>query len=88
MPQPVNVFLQQALTAQDRHRRLPEKTLRPNAVHRLRSTTRRIEATLELLVLSADLPHRQANRNLSRDRSANCAAQPAPCAISTSTPIS
>ncbi len=54
MPQPVYVFLQQSLTLKTA---IAEclRTPTPKRVHRLRTTTRRIEATIELLILSVDL---------------------------------
>ncbi|HTC75922.1 MAG TPA: CHAD domain-containing protein [Edaphobacter sp.] len=54
MPQPVTVFLRQALMLKAA---IPAclKKAAPDRVHHLRSTTRRIEATLELLVLSANI---------------------------------
>ena len=55
MPQPVTVFLCQSLTLRTAIATCLKKPS-PNRVHLVRSNTRRIEATLELLVLSADLP--------------------------------
>lgn len=55
MPQPVTVFVQQSVilrAAIDDCLKDP----RPKPVHKLRSSTRRIEATLELLAVSTDLP--------------------------------
>jgi CHAD domain-containing protein len=54
MPQPVTVFLRQGLMLKTAIADCVKKTS-PKRVHRLRSTTRRIEATLELLVLSAGI---------------------------------
>jgi CHAD domain-containing protein len=54
MPQPVTVFLRQALMLKAAMADCLKKAS-PKRVHRLRSTTRRIEATLELLVLSAGI---------------------------------
>jgi CHAD domain-containing protein len=54
MPQPVTVFLRQALILKAAIAACLKKAT-PNRVHHLRSTTRRIEATLELLVLSANI---------------------------------
>jgi CHAD domain-containing protein len=54
MPQPVIVFLRQALMLKAAIAACLKKPS-PKRVHHLRSTTRRIEATLELLVLSADI---------------------------------
>ena len=54
MPQPVTVFLRQALTLKAAIAACIKKAS-PRRVHHLRSTTRRIEATLELLVLSAGI---------------------------------
>ena len=54
MPQPVTVFLRQSLTLKTAIAACLEKTS-PKRVHQLRTTTRRIEATLELLIISADL---------------------------------
>jgi CHAD domain-containing protein len=54
MPQPVTVFLRQSLMLKTTIATCLKKPS-PNRVHLLRSTTRRIEATLELLVLSADI---------------------------------
>jgi CHAD domain-containing protein len=51
MPQPVTVFLRQALMLKAAIAACLKKTS-PKRVHGLRSTTRRIEATLELLILS------------------------------------
>jgi len=55
MPQPVTVFLRQALMLKAAIAACLKKAS-PKRVHYLRSTTRRIEATLELLVLSAGIP--------------------------------
>jgi CHAD domain-containing protein len=55
MPQPVTVFLRQGLMLKAAIAACLKKAS-PARVHHLRSTTRRIEATLELLVLSADIP--------------------------------
>jgi CHAD domain-containing protein len=54
MPEPVTVFLRQSLKL---NAAIADclKNASPKRVHRLRSTTRRIEATLELLVLSAGI---------------------------------
>ncbi len=54
MPQPVTVFLRQALMLKAAIADCLQKPS-PKRVHLLRSTTRRIEATLELLTLSADI---------------------------------
>jgi CHAD domain-containing protein len=54
MPQPVTVFLRQGLMLKAAIAACLKKAS-PARVHHLRSTTRRIEATLELLVLSADI---------------------------------
>jgi CHAD domain-containing protein len=54
MPQPVTVFLRQGLTLKAAIAACLKKPS-PKRVHRLRSTTRRIEATLELLAVSADI---------------------------------
>src|SRR5258708_24001743 len=54
MPQPVTVFLRQALMLKAAIGACLKKPS-PKRVHHLRSTTRRIEATLELLVLSAGI---------------------------------
>ena len=55
MPQPVTVFLRQGLMFKAAIAASLKKPS-PKNVHHLRSTTRRIEATLELLTLSADIP--------------------------------
>jgi CHAD domain-containing protein len=55
MPQPVTVFLRQGLMLKAAIAACLKKAS-PKRVHHLRSTTRRIEATLELLVLSAGIP--------------------------------
>jgi CHAD domain-containing protein len=55
MPQPVTVFLRQALRLKAAIAACLKKPS-PKNVHHLRSTTRRVEATLELLTLSADIP--------------------------------
>ncbi|MCU1252859.1 MAG: hypothetical protein JWQ49_5888 [Edaphobacter sp.] len=55
MPQPVSAFLRQGLMLKAAIAACLKKAS-PKRVHRLRSTTRRIEATLELLVLSAGIP--------------------------------
>jgi CHAD domain-containing protein len=55
MPQPVTVFLRQGLMLKAAIAACLKKAS-PKNVHHLRSTTRRIEATLELLVLSAGIP--------------------------------
>jgi CHAD domain-containing protein len=54
MPQPVTVFLRQSLMLKAAIAACLKKAT-PKRVHHLRSTTRRIEATLELLVLSAGI---------------------------------
>jgi CHAD domain-containing protein len=54
MPQPVTVFLRQSLMFKSAIADCLKKPS-PRRVHLLRSTTRRIEATLELLTLSADI---------------------------------
>ena len=54
MPQPVTVFLRQGLMLRAAIAACLKKPS-PTRVHHLRSTTRRIEATLELLALAADL---------------------------------
>ena len=54
MPQPVTVFLRQGLMLKAAIADCLKKTS-PKRVHRLRSTTRRIEATLQLLVLSSGI---------------------------------
>ena len=54
MPQPVTVFLRQSLMLKTAIADCLKKPS-PGRVHILRSTTRRIEATLELLILSADI---------------------------------
>jgi CHAD domain-containing protein len=54
MPQPVTVFLRQALMLKAAIADCLKKPS-PKRVHLLRSTTRRIEATLELLVLSTGI---------------------------------
>jgi CHAD domain-containing protein len=55
MPQPVTSFLRQGLMLKAAISACLKRAS-PKRVHHLRSTTRRIEATLELLVLSADIP--------------------------------
>jgi CHAD domain-containing protein len=54
MPQPVTVFLRQALMLRSAIADCLKKAS-PKRVHRLRSTTRRIEATHQLLVLSSGI---------------------------------
>src|SRR5437879_4261324 len=54
MPQPVTVFLRQALMLKAAIADCLKKTS-PKRVHHLRSPTRRIEATLQLLVLSSGI---------------------------------
>src|ERR1700680_2997944 len=54
MPQPVTIFLRQGLMLRAAIAACLRKAS-PKRVHYLRSTTRRIEATLELLVLSANI---------------------------------
>jgi CHAD domain-containing protein len=54
MPQPVTVFLRQALMLKSAMAACLKKAS-PERVHHLRSTTRRIEATFELIILSADI---------------------------------
>jgi CHAD domain-containing protein len=72
MPQPVAVFLQQSVIMQAA---IDDclKDPRPKPVHKLRSSTRRIEARLELLAVSTDLnidreakPLRKALRQIRR----------------------
>jgi CHAD domain-containing protein len=55
MPQPVTVFLRQGLMLKAAIAACLKKAS-PKRVHHLRSTTRRIEATLQLLVLSTGIP--------------------------------
>jgi CHAD domain-containing protein len=55
MPQPVTVFLRHGLMLRTAIAACLKKAS-PKRVHHLRSTTRRIEATLQLLVLSAGIP--------------------------------
>jgi CHAD domain-containing protein len=55
MPQPVTTFLHHSIALKAAMAEcLDEPT--PKAVHRLRASTRRIEATLQLLIDTADLP--------------------------------
>jgi CHAD domain-containing protein len=54
MPQPVTVFLRQSLMLKSAIADCLKKPT-PKRVHYLRSTTRRLEATLELLLLSANI---------------------------------
>jgi CHAD domain-containing protein len=54
MPRPVTVFLRQGLMLKAAIAACLKKPS-PKRVHHLRSTTRRIEATLELLAVSADI---------------------------------
>jgi CHAD domain-containing protein len=54
MPQPVNLFLQQNLTLKEAISVCIQAPT-PKRVHRLRTSTRRIEATLELLTLTVDI---------------------------------
>jgi CHAD domain-containing protein len=56
MPQPVTVFLRQSLMLKGAIADCLKRPS-PKRVHLLRSTTRRIEATLELLVLSTGISH-------------------------------
>jgi len=58
MPQPVAVFLSQSQMLKTAIADCLDKP-KPNPVHRLRSTTRRLEATLELLAASAGIPRLQ-----------------------------
>jgi CHAD domain-containing protein len=74
MPQPVIVFLRQGLMLKAAIADCLKKPS-PKRVHYLRSTTRRIEATLQLLVLSADIPRidkqsKPLQRSLSKVRRA------------------
>jgi len=55
MPQPVTVFLRQGLVLKAAIAACLKKAS-PKRVHHLRSTTRRIDATLQLLVLSTGIP--------------------------------
>lgn len=55
MPQPVAAFLRHSLTLKAAMAKCADKP-KPKPVHDLRSTTRRMEATLELLIATADLP--------------------------------
>ena len=54
MPQPVNLFLQQSRILKAAIAACIQSPS-PKRVHRLRTTTRRIEATLELLILTVDI---------------------------------
>jgi len=63
MPQPVTVFLRQSLALKTAIAScLKEPAQKP--VHKLRSSTRRLEATLELLNFSTDLAVRRKSRPL------------------------
>jgi CHAD domain-containing protein len=55
MPHPITTFLRHSLTLKATLVECLDEP-RPKAVHQLRSSTRRIEATLELLIALADLP--------------------------------
>ncbi len=55
MPQPIVAFLQHADALKSAMVECLD-TASPKAVHRLRSTTRRMEAALELLIITAGLP--------------------------------
>jgi len=55
MPQPVLTFLRHSLLLKAKMAECLDEP-KPKAVHQLRSSARRIEATLELLVATADLP--------------------------------
>ncbi len=55
MPQPVATFLRHSLALRAAMAECLDKPT-PKAIHWLRSSTRRVEATLELLVNTADLP--------------------------------
>ncbi|MGH9597680.1 MAG: CHAD domain-containing protein, partial [Edaphobacter sp.] len=63
MPQPVTVFLRQSLTL---NASISACLKNPSikSVHRLRSSTRRIEATLELLTISTSLRLRSKSKSL------------------------
>jgi CHAD domain-containing protein len=63
MPQPVTVFLRQVLQLKAAIADCLKKPT-PKRVHRLRSTTRRIEATLQLLVLSSGISRIQKKSKL------------------------
>ncbi len=65
MPQPVTVFLRQSLALRTAMAACVEIPL-PKPVHKLRSSTRRLEATLELLALSTDLAIRRESKPLRR----------------------
>src|SRR5882757_7824962 len=56
MPHPVTVFLRQGLMLKAAIAACLKKAS-PKRVHHLRSTTRRIEATLQLLALSTGISH-------------------------------
>jgi CHAD domain-containing protein len=55
MPQPVITFLRHSLMLKTKMAECLNEP-KPKAVHQLRSSARRIEATLELLIATADLP--------------------------------
>jgi CHAD domain-containing protein len=55
MPQPVLTFLRHSLLLKAKMAECLDEP-KPKAVHQLRSSTRRIEATLEFLIATADLP--------------------------------
>src|ERR1700721_1390173 len=63
MPQPVTVFLRQSLTLNAAIAACLEKPS-IKSVHRLRSSTRRIEAILELLTISTNLRLRTKSKSL------------------------
>jgi len=66
MPQPVAAFLRQSLALKAAIADcLKDPSIKP--VHRLRSTTRRLEATLELLTLSTGAQLRSNSKPLRRD---------------------
>jgi CHAD domain-containing protein len=65
MPQPVTVFLRQSLALRVAMAACLKKPL-AKPVHKLRLSTRRLEATLELLALSTDLAIRRESKPLRR----------------------
>jgi CHAD domain-containing protein len=66
MPQPIVTFLRHSAILKAMMAECAD-TPKLKAVHRLRSTTRRMEAILELLTASTNLPNRQQNKKSFRN---------------------
>jgi hypothetical protein len=83
MPQPIVAFLHHSLMLKAAMAECVDAP-EPKTVHRLRSTTRRMEAILELLATSADLPNGRQKESPSENAFEKFDGLPAQSAIRTS----